>query len=150
MKYIRSQRGGALLVAMVMIFMLSIMGVSVMRGSTLEHRMAINAIRSAATFQAAESAANYAINDHAYMTAAQKQGINGRFIVSEDSVNPSVTNLASNSSLSYTGEGMAPGFSSSSVEAVFYVAQGVSSMTNSGTQSTIEQGAYRIAPGNGT
>jgi len=56
MKYDKSQRGGALLVAMVMIFMLSIMGISVMRSSTLEHRMAVNAIRTAATFQAAESA----------------------------------------------------------------------------------------------
>jgi Tfp pilus assembly protein PilX len=149
MKYIHSQRGGALLVAMVMIFMLSIMGVSVMRGSTLEHRMAVNAIRTAATFQTAESASNLAINSHVNMTEAHKMGINGRFIVSTDSVNPSVTNLASNSSLSFTGEGMAQGFSGD-FEALYFVATGVSSMTNSGTQSTIEQGAYRIVPSNGT
>ena len=150
MKYIHSQRGGALLVAMVMIFMLSIMGVSVMRGSTIEHRLAVNAIRSAATFQAAESALNFAINSHINMTEAHKKGINGRFIVSTDSVNPEITNLASNSSLSFTGEGMADGFSGGEFEAMYFVATGVSSMTNSGTQSTIEQGAYRIVPGNGT
>lgn len=150
MKHINSQRGGALLVAMVMIFMLSIMGVSVMRGSTLEHRMAVNAIRTAATFQAAESASNLAINRHQNMTAAQQKGINGRHIVSQISVNPSVINLASNSSLSFTGEGSLPeGFSGGEFEALYFVATGVSSMTNSGTQSTIEQGAYRIVPGNG-
>lgn len=150
MKYIHSQRGGALLVAMVMIFMLSIMGVSVMRSSTLEHRMAVNAIRTAATFQAAESASNLAINNHVNMTAAQIMGINGRHIVSTISVNTSVTNLASNSSLSFTGEASLPeGFSGGEFETLYFVATGVSSMTNSGTQSTVEQGAYRIVPGNG-
>jgi hypothetical protein len=129
MKYIHSQRGGALLV---------------------EHRMAVNAIRAAATFQAAESASNLAINSHVNMTAAHQMGLNGRFIVSEVSVNPSITNLESNSSLSFTGEGMAEGFSGQEFEAMYFVATGVSSMTNSGTQSTIEQGAYRIVLGNGT
>lgn len=147
MKYIHSQRGGALLVAMVMIFMLSIMGVSVMRGSTLEHRMAVNAIRTAATFQAAESASNFAINSHVHMTEAHKKGLNGRYIVSTDSVNPDVANLASNSSLSYTGEGLPDGFSAGEFTGLVFVATGVSSMENSGTQSTIEQGAMRIVPG---
>ncbi|MDB4222254.1 PilX N-terminal domain-containing pilus assembly protein [Granulosicoccus sp.] len=147
MKYIHSQRGGALLVAMVMIFMLSIMGVSVMRGSTLEHRMAVNAIRTAATFQAAESASNFAINSHVYMTEAHKKGLNGRHIVSTDSVNPSVTSLASNSSLSYTGKTIVEGFSAGEFGGLLFVATGVSSMENSGTQSTIEQGAMRIVPG---
>lgn len=150
MKYIKSERGGALLVAMVMIFMLSIMGVSVMRSSTLEHRMAVNAIRTAATFQAAESASNLAINSHVHMTAAEQMGINGRFIVSTESVNPDLDNLASNSSLSFTAEASLPeGFSGGEFEALYFVATGVSSMTLSGTQSTIEQGAYRIVPDNG-
>lgn len=150
MKYIQSQRGGALLVAMVMIFMLSIMGVSVMRGSTLEHRMAVNAIRTAATFQSAESASNFAINSHVHMTAAHKKGLNGRHIVSTESVNPDITSLASNSSLSFTGEtSLVAGFSSGEFEGLLFIATGVSSMENSGTQSTIEQGAERIVPGNG-
>jgi hypothetical protein len=147
MKYIHSQRGGALLVAMVMIFMLSIMGVSVMRGSTLEHRMAVNAIRTAATFQAAESASNFAINSHVHMTEAHKKGLNGRYIVSTDSVNPDVASLASNSSLSYTGTTLVGGFSAGEFGGLVFVATGVSSMENSGTQSTIEQGAMRIVPG---
>jgi Tfp pilus assembly protein PilX len=147
MKYIHSQRGGALLVAMVMIFMLSIMGVSVMRGSTLEHRMAVNAIRTAATFQAAESASNFAINSHVHMAEAHKKGLNGRYIVSTESVNPDVASLASNSSLSYTGTTLVEGFSAGVFEGLVFVATGVSSMENSGTQSTIEQGAIRIVPG---
>lgn len=150
MKNFRSQTGGALLVAMVMIFMLSIMGISVMRSSTLEHRMAVNAIRSAATFQAAESASNLAINGHKNMTAAQQMGINGRYIVSQESVDPSKTNLVSNSSLSFTGEAALPeGFSGGEFESLYFIATGISTMSNSGTQSTVEQGAYRIVPGNG-
>ena len=150
MKHINAQRGGALLVAMVMIFMLSIMGVSVMRGSTLEHRMAVNAIRTAATFQAAESASNRAINSHINMTEAEKMGINGRFIVSQVSVNPQIRDLESNSSLSFTDESSMPmGFSAGEFEALYFVATGVSSMEQAGTQSTVEQGVYRIVPGNG-
>jgi hypothetical protein len=148
MKHIHSQQGGALLIAMVIIFMLSIMGVSVMRGSTLEHRMAVNAIRSAATFQAAESASNLAINRHQNMTAAEQMGINKLYIVSDISVNPSIINLESSSSLSFAGEFSLPeGFSGGDFASLYFVATGVSSMTDSGTQATIEQGAYRIVPG---
>ena len=150
MKHINTQRGGALLVAMVMIFMLSIMGISVMRSSTLEHRMAVNAIRTAATFQAAESASNLAINAHQNMTSAYEKGINGRYIVSQISVNPGLSNLESNSSISFTAESALPaGFSSGEFESLYFVATGVSSMENSGTQSTVEQGVYRIVPGDG-
>ena len=146
MKHIHSQRGGALLIAIIMIFMLSILGISVIRGSTLEYRMAINAIRTAATFQAAESASNFAINSHENMTEAYNRGLNGRFIVSTASVNPTVTSLESNSSLSYTGTALVEGFSAGEFTGLVFVATGVSTMENSGTQSTIEQGALRIVP----
>lgn len=49
------QRGAVLMVAMVMIFLLSILGVSAMRGATLEGQLANNALQKEITFQAAES-----------------------------------------------------------------------------------------------
>ncbi|MEE9320311.1 MAG: PilX N-terminal domain-containing pilus assembly protein [Granulosicoccus sp.] len=50
------QRGAALMVAMVMIFMMSVLGVSAMRGASLEGQLASNALQKEMTFQAAESA----------------------------------------------------------------------------------------------
>lgn len=150
MKYDKSQRGGALLVAMVMIFMLSIMGISVMRSSTLEHRMAVNAIRTAATFQAAESASNLALNSAANLQAAYAEGLNSSFIVIAPPVDTSI-GLDSVSTLSYAGEVPIEGFSAgigNNFEALVFVATGISTMENAGTQSTVEQGAYRIVPAN--
>jgi len=45
-----------------------------MRGSTLEKRMAINAIQSSTTFQAAESASDLALNNPSHLTSAYRNG----------------------------------------------------------------------------
>ncbi len=150
MKYEKSQRGGALLVAMVMIFMLSIMGISVMRSSTLEHRMAVNAIRTAATFQAAESASNLALNSADNLTEAYNMGLNSNYEVSSVSVDTAI-GLDSISTLAYAGEVPIEGFSAgigNNFEALVFIATGISTMEDAGTQSNVEQGAYRIVPAN--
>jgi hypothetical protein len=46
------------MVAMIMIFMLSILGVSAMRGASLEGQLASNSVHKEVTFQAAESASD--------------------------------------------------------------------------------------------
>ena len=63
MSVTRTQSGAALLVAMIMIFMLSVLGISAMRGANLERRMTENAIQSATSFQLAESAGELLLND---------------------------------------------------------------------------------------
>jgi len=59
--------------------------------------------------------------------------------------------LDSVSSLTYAGEGqIVEGFSKgigNNFEALIFIATGISTMENAGTQSTVEQGAYRIVPG---
>lgn len=144
------QRGGALLVAMVMIFMLSIMGVSAMRGSTLEKRMATNAIQSSVTFQAAESASDLALNTPQYLTTAHDAGIG---TVTSFDIDEVATNigLESTSTLQYIGDQPAAGFSvgvnTNSFESLLFVSTGVSKIENVKSQSTVEQGAYRVVPG---
>jgi len=51
----RAQQGAALVVAIVMVFMMTVLGISSMRGTTLEGRLADNALQKELTFQAAES-----------------------------------------------------------------------------------------------
>ncbi len=144
-----SQRGGALLVAMVMIFMLSIMGVSVMRSSTLEKRMTINAIQSSATFQAAESASNLALNDPDNLMNAHAAGLGNAIDLNIDSVNDAI-GLQSVSKLRYVGKRAAEGFSlgegSSNFESLLFVAEGDSTIPAVRSRSAVEQGAFRIVP----
>ena len=137
--------------AMVMIFMLSIMGASVMRSSTLEKRMATNAIQSSATFQAAESASNLALNKPENLTTAYSAGLNRDVVLPIDEVQDDI-GLESRSVLEWVGTGAAPGYSlgegTSGFEGLYYVSTGVSAIDAARSQSTVEQGAYRIVPAN--
>ncbi len=145
------QRGSALMIAMVMIFMLSLMGVSAMRGSTLEKRMTVNAIQTSTTFQAAESAADLALNIPAHLTRAYQQGKNNELVLELDEVNKNI-GMQSRSTLEYVGDTLATGWSAGvgtqGFEGLLYIASGVSAIPAVRSQSTVEQGAFRIAPAN--
>lgn len=138
------------MIAMVMIFMLSIMGVSTMRSSTLEKRMTINAIQTSVTFQAAESASNLALNTPTNLTLSHNAGLNESILLDIDAVNDSI-GLQSRSTLRYVGKRPAEGFSigegSNSFESLMFVANGVSAIEAVNSQSDVEQGAFRIVPG---
>lgn len=145
------QQGAALLVSMIMIFMLSIMGVSVMRSGNLEKRMTVNAIQSSTTFQAAESASNLALNSPANLTLAHAAGSHNEKVLAIDEVHAGI-GLESRSTLEWVGTGVAPGFSlgegTSGFEGLYFVSTGVSAITSVQSQSTVEQGAYRVVPAN--
>lgn len=55
---IKQQRGAALIVAMVILFMVSILGISAMQSANVETQLAGNALVKETTFQSAESAAD--------------------------------------------------------------------------------------------
>ena len=122
-----------------------------MRSSTLEKRMATNAIQSSATFQAAESASNLALNRPANLTQAYEAGFNEEVVLPIDEVQVDI-GLESRSVLELTGTGAAPGYSmgegTSAFEGLYYVSTGVSAIETARSQSTVEQGAYRIVPAN--
>jgi len=157
--YPHAQQGGALLVALILIFMLSIMGISSMRGSTLEKRMATNSIQTATTFQGAESANEMAINNSGNLTSA----INVADIkeVNKGNINPhakiSLTadllqeiGMSNDASVQYVGDGPAYGFSwgndSSSFVAYQFVIVSEANVDSIRAKKAITQGAYRIAP----
>ena len=147
----RAERGAALLVAMIMIFMLSLLGVSAMRGSALERQMAVNAILAGDVLQAAESANEVVLNDRANLTAA--------FLASDDHIVVEAplgadATFDSRVTLRYVGEGNAIGASlnaaqgASSFDALRYVATGDASIASIRTSRRVEQGAFRTAPAN--
>lgn len=153
------QQGGALLVALILIFMLSIMGVSSMRGSTLEKRMASNSIQTSATFQGAESTNEMAINSSANLTRAiniadvkeVNQGIIdplAKITIEYDLLQD--IDMDSEASVQYVGDGPAYGFSTGSgssnfVAYLFYIDANAEVDAIRSNKSLL-QGAYRIAP----
>jgi len=155
----RSQRGGALLVAMIMIFMLSILGISAMRGSTLERRMATNSIQTATTFQGAESTSELALNDdnnlNQAILTADFDAVNQGNLSDSDKIEINYTinqelGMDSQASLQYVGRGPAYGFSTgvggSKFQAFRYEVQGGAKVDAIRARAAVTQGAYRIAP----
>ena len=155
-----AQRGGALLVSMIMIFMLSIMGISAMRGSSLEKRMATNSIQTAITFQGAESTGEEALNNNVNLqNAFEIADIAGIDSGDRDSLIPVPVDvdlkqnigMVSTADLIYVGQGLASGFSGgvggANFVALRFEAHGIAEVDAVKASAGVVQGAYRIAPG---
>ena len=144
------QRGAALLVAMVMIFMLSIMGISSMRGSSLERRMASNSVQSAAAFQSAESLTDKALNNTRNLEVAWKAQGSAYKIPDIDLKNTFVSEQAVTAE--YVGNSIPLGYSvgvntGGNFAALNFEVIGGTVMRETRTASAVIQGAYRVVPG---
>ena len=144
-----SQRGTALVVAMVMIFMLTIMGISAMRGSSLEHQMATNAVQAGVSFQAAESSTDLVLNDTTKLNEVRQQTNNSKDYVTD--LKLGIDGMVSEVTLRYVGYGPALGASTSvrggsSFRALRFEAKGTASIDAVRSHATVLQGAYRKAP----
>lgn len=150
----KNQHGGALLVAMILIFMLSMMGVSAMKGATLERRMASNSIQTATAFQSAESTSEMALNNTANLDKALEiadfvEVQNGNLASSANNMVKidlkQNIGLESEATIRYVGYGPAYGYSSNFV-AYRFVVEGNAKLDAIRANKTVTQGAYRIAP----
>lgn len=149
----KAQRGGALLVAMIMIFMISIMGVSVMQSSTLERQMTTNAIQARETFQAAESTTEEALNDPNNLSASFVAGANSSVTVSLDlkahsAGRSGARDMTTEATLSYIGSGVVEGSSIGVFQGLRFDAEGLARFNDGSSSATIAQGAIRRVPGN--
>lgn len=112
--------------------------------------MAINAIQSSTTFQAAESASDLALNNPSHLTSAYRNGKDNELNLQIEEVNTDL-GMQSRSTLKFVGElglvdGWSTGVGTQSFTGLLYVAQGVTAIPAVRSQSTVEQGAYRIVP----
>lgn len=148
------QHGGALLVAMILIFMLSIMGVSSMKGATLERRMASNSIQTATTFQNAESTSEMALNNtdnlDAALNVADFDAVQNGTLSNTAKIEVQIDlkqdiGIESEATIQYVGYGPAYGYSSNFVAYRFRV-EGRAKIDAIRAEKHVTQGAYRIAP----
>jgi len=144
--YIERQGGAALLVALVMIFMMTVLGLTAMRESSLEKRMTTNSVHKSSTFQAAESATDLIINNEANLTEAfTHEGED----VSVTLPTPTNTEMTLTGSIKYTGHGAPIGFSfgkKGGFQALRYRVQGDAKIDSVQSSSKVFQGTYQIVP----
>jgi hypothetical protein len=136
------QRGSVLMVAMIMIFMLSILGVSSMRGASLEGQLASNAVHKEITFQAAESASDaiLAIEGKLESVICNEAGEN----IDQNALGQS-SEQVTGSVLEYGGRTAAMGYSlGGPIGARRFVVTGTSSLPDVNTSTTIAQGVLLI------
>ena len=136
------------------------MGVSSMRGSALERKMATNSIQTATTFQGAESTSEMALNNTSNLTQAiniaDVQAVNNGQIDNSQSITVTVDlqqdiGLVNEATLQYVGDGPAYGFSagmgSSNFVAYRFEVKAEARVDSVRSRAFVTQGAYRIAPG---
>jgi len=144
--YKHEQQGGALMISLVLIFMMTLMGISSMRSATLEKRMAANSVHKSIALQAAESATELALGRQSNLEGALVlDGYPYSATVDLDSEK----NINIGADVAFKGIGAPLGFglgAGSGFTAYRYEATGTASIPVIEAQSQIVQGAYRIAP----
>jgi len=144
----QKQQGAALLVSMIMIFILSLLGLTSMRSSTLETRMAANSIEKDITFQAADSASEIVLDDEQNLADVICTDVPMETQINNINHGEVIDTVAH---VSYGGESIAVGYSlDSGFSALRFTATGTSTMTETGTSTSITQGVMVLAAkGNG-
>ena len=145
MQTINHQSGAALFVSLIMLLVLTVIGVTAMRSAVLEEKMAANTMNYNATFHAAESAIENALDDTNSLVQA---------ILTEDVVTVNLdigdSSITSNADVTFMGSGIAYGFSlgqnSSAFSSYRFDATGTASRTNNGANVSMSQGVRRIGP----
>ena len=141
-----AQRGSALMVSMIMIFVMSLLGVSMMKSSTLGGRMVGNAFEKDLTFQAADSATDFIVDDKTNLEAVICKTTATTTDVDALEVD---TLLETEVAVSYGGEGIVPGYSlDKGIGMMRFTATGKSTLKGSGTTSRVSQGVYILGAKN--
>jgi len=145
-KFAAKQDGAALLVALVLIFLLTILGISAMRDSTLETQLVANAVHKEVSFQSAESATDTVLaiddpgNDKAIETVICADALE---IDLDELSKPDVQ--ATNVTLEYAGQSLPTGWSlGGPIGGRRFVVTGESTLLNAATSTRITQGVVAI------
>ena len=137
------QCGSALLIALILLFVSTVMGITVMQSSSLGFQMTTNTIQSKAVFQAAESATEEAMNDTDNINDAYNKGLDDALTVNlrlED-----FPQVQSTAEIRYIGSGLIAGSSAGLFENLRFEVYGTANIDNQ-TRAGVTQGAMRKVP----
>ncbi len=144
---LNKERGSALMLSLLLIFVMSLIGVSTMRSATLEKRMAANSVQTAYAFQAAETATEERVNDQTVFSNAYT--LNGTSIIKNTTQTTDPKKPITSNSVRYLGEGGATGNSiglGSGFTALRFEVIGEAELPAVNARAQVVQGGYLIAP----
>ena len=138
-----AQKGIVLISSLIMLLVMTMIGVSAMRGSALEERMSANDMNHNKVFQAAESATELAISNTANLSGA----LNG------SAVNVTVTmpdpTVSSEAEVEFLAKGPALGFEmgdDNSIVAYHFDVQGTGEIEAVDAQAVTSSGIWVLGP----
>ena len=123
---------------MILILLLSLLGITSMRSSALEHRLVGNELEKDLTFQAADSASELILDAESNLVDV---------VCTDQPMETSLESISHNglvessASVSYGGQSPAVGYSlDSNISNYRFTATGTATLTESGTSTSITQG----------
>jgi len=138
------QDGIALLVSMILIFVMSLLGISAMRSATLEGRMVSNSFQKELTLQAAESASDSIVADNVKIEAAICAPNEKQYAKANLNANGKLT---TSSTIEYGGATLVRDFSlGGEFGSIKFITGGESTINNTNTTSRVSQGVVLIGP----
>ncbi len=140
----RNQQGAALLVALVIVLLISVLGASTMKRGAMEEKMGAGHYHKQMSFQASESAVESTLSDISLMQSA-RNAATAR--VSQD-VNVPFPNTSAKVTYAFVGQRPAFGWSLDSTGggASSFVITAVGEISSTGTSTTTQHGVYRVNP----
>lgn len=137
------QKGSALVISLILIFVGSILGITVMKSSILGFKLSENYIAKNEMLQHADSASQIvALDKHKMQTAYNDNGEATSYPIAE----LSEENLNVTASYRYTGEGIAMGSSVKLFKTLRFESEGKAESPSNGAISEVRQGVVRIIP----
>ena len=138
------QQGAALLVALVIVLLISVLGASTMKRGAMEEKMGAGHYHKQMSFQASESAVESTLADISLMQSARMAA---NATVSQD-VNVTIPNTTAKVTYAFVGERPPFGWSLDSTGggASSFVITAVGEIPATGTSTTTQHGVYRVNP----
>ncbi len=140
------QEGTVLVVAMLMLLVMTLIGVTTMRTATLEEKMSANSMNTSISLQASESAVDAALKDTNNLVTALNSGTAVTI-----NVNLGTSTVTAKADITYKGNTIAPGFSFGANQGTFstyqFEAMGTGEVPAANAKVVTGHGVYRVGPG---
>ncbi|MEH6824772.1 MAG: PilX N-terminal domain-containing pilus assembly protein [Motiliproteus sp.] len=136
------QQGVVLVVCLLVIVVVTLIAATMIKTSAFEEKMAANAQTYNRTFQAAESAIEFAIDTDSMMFAAIDASDS---LSSISTVSMGTSGVTATAQTEFIGQGIAPGNSIGSASTYMYEVHGTGAMVDMDATTVIRQGYYRVS-----
>ncbi len=141
---IQKQQGATLFVALIILVVVTLIGVTAMKNANVEEQMSSNLYQKNLTFQASESAVESTINNFALIQAAMTSNVP---VV--QNVDVPIPNTTATVTYASAGSGMAVGSSANLFSGMRLMITATGQIPDLNARTVTVHGVVRLAPGGG-